>query len=253
VTGSSTSVSSASSSSAAKPKKKKKGAVAATVPPPKKTNAVTKPKEEEAVSEVKKPPAVQSPSVAPPAPSPTSGKPASRSREPSVTLSRVDPELVTRDEMVGCLLSMGFPEADCLAALSACGTNLDRAISWLCERPDRNTVSQGTENNTSASTIDKGKKSSGGVGAGSSSVSVTSNPSSTVTGPVERSDSTQNSSASQAAAAAAAATQRESDLKEQLRKINRAWNAKVPLQRAAEEERKKVSKHNVTATECRIE
>jgi hypothetical protein len=43
--------------------------------------------------------------------------------------------LTSRDEMVDHLLSMGFKESDCLQAITVCGTDIDRAISWLCERP----------------------------------------------------------------------------------------------------------------------
>eukprot|EP01040_Poterioochromonas_malhamensis_P005833 gene5834-6273_t len=45
------------------------------------------------------------------------------------------PLVASRDEIVDRLLAMGFKEADCLSAISLYGTDIDRAISWLCDRP----------------------------------------------------------------------------------------------------------------------
>ena len=43
--------------------------------------------------------------------------------------------VASRDEMMDRLLAMGFLEADCLHAISLYGTDFDRAISWLVDRP----------------------------------------------------------------------------------------------------------------------
>lgn len=43
--------------------------------------------------------------------------------------------LASHDEMMDNLLAMGFQESDCLQAIQLYGTDLDNAISWLCERP----------------------------------------------------------------------------------------------------------------------
>jgi hypothetical protein len=41
----------------------------------------------------------------------------------------------SRDEMVDHLLAMGFKESECLTAISLYGTDIDKILSWLCERP----------------------------------------------------------------------------------------------------------------------
>lgn len=43
--------------------------------------------------------------------------------------------VASRDEMVDRLLAMGFKESDCLTAISLYGTDIDQAISYLCEGP----------------------------------------------------------------------------------------------------------------------
>ena len=43
--------------------------------------------------------------------------------------------VASRDELVDHLLAMGFTEPDCLAAIALYGNDMDRALSWLCERP----------------------------------------------------------------------------------------------------------------------
>lgn len=48
---------------------------------------------------------------------------------------RLQVDMVSRDDLIECLLGMGFIESDCLLAVTACGRNLDAAIAWLCERP----------------------------------------------------------------------------------------------------------------------
>ena len=122
---------------------------------------------------------------------------------PAPTVSAIDLDLVSRDQFVDYLLAMGFPESDCLAALSACGTSIDKALSWLCERPNP-TENTKTSSASGSTSVSKGKGSSAAADKDK-----------------------------------AEAQKQEKILKENLRQINRAWNAKVPQQRA-EEEKKKV-------------
>eukprot|EP01041_Mallomonas_annulata_P001326 gene1326-2555_t len=120
-------------------------------------------------------------------------------------------EISSRDEVVDYLMAMGFPEQDCLSAVIACGSDIDRCISWLCEKP--------------TATVEEKSSSSG----------------TTTTRQGKSSSSSSSSSSSQdkaGAVAAAVAAQREKDHKEELRRINREWNAKVPQQRAEEEKKK---------------
>lgn len=44
-------------------------------------------------------------------------------------------DLISRDELLNHLLNMGFAENDCMAAIHACGNNVDLAMTWLCDRP----------------------------------------------------------------------------------------------------------------------
>ena len=46
-------------------------------------------------------------------------------------------DVASRDELVDHLLAMGFSEPDCLAAIALYGKDLDKALSWLCERPTK--------------------------------------------------------------------------------------------------------------------
>lgn len=112
-------------------------------------------------------------------------------------------DVVSRDDLLSHLLAMGFAESDCLAAISSCGLNVDMAISWLCDRPSP------SKEKSSASKEQK-------KGAGTSSSALT----------------TQELDAQ-------LKLQKDKEHKEEQRRINRAWNARVPQQRA-EEERKKV-------------
>jgi hypothetical protein len=133
-------------------------------------------------------------------------------------------EVTSRDEMVAHLLAMGFDEADCLAAITACGLDVDKAISWICDRPSP--TQEALSKAGAGESKDAGKK--------ASSAAVAS----------------KNSSAAAAAAAdaeAALKAQKDKEHKEELRRINRAWNARVPQQRA-EEERKKVCANNYLVT-----
>lgn len=77
----------------------------------------------EPVSSTTPPPVVEDHSSSP---SPTTG----------VTLhSGAIISFASHDEMMDNLLAMGFQESDCLQAIQRYGTDLDSAISWLCERP----------------------------------------------------------------------------------------------------------------------
>jgi hypothetical protein len=113
-------------------------------------------------------------------------------------------DVVSRDDLLSHLLAMGFAESDCLAAISSCGLNVDMAISWLCDPPP--------PSQTKAGDSKEQKKATG------TSVSAPS--------PQELD--------------AQLKLQKDKEHKEEQRRINRAWNARVPQQRA-EEERKKVS------------
>ena len=129
-------------------------------------------------------------------------------------------DVASRDELVDHLLAMGFPEPDCLAAISLYGRDLDRALSWLCDRPSvppggsAVAGNQGNnDSNSSGSSRDEALNSAG-VGGTLSSAS----------GSAVGSLNTESMR-----------VQKEKDLKEELRRINRAWNRK------AEDEKKKVS------------
>lgn len=109
-------------------------------------------------------------------------------------------DVVSRDDLLSHLLAMGFAEADCLAAISSCGLNVDMAISWICDRPSPPKT--------------KAPEQKKGVGNSPSAPT-----------PQEWD--------------AQLKLQKDKEHKEEQRRINRAWNARVPQQRA-EEERKKV-------------
>jgi len=102
----------------------------------------------------------------------------------------------SRDELVGNLISMGFAESDCVAAVIACGKDVDRAISWLCERSDKQ-------------------------------------PEDTPSKPQATVEVETTYSIKQKIIDVAAKAKRDQESKEQLRRINRAWNAK------AEEEKRR--------------
>jgi hypothetical protein len=108
---------------------------------------------------------------------------------------------LSRDELVGNLISMGFEESDCIAAVIACGKDADRAISWLCERSEKLMVEP---------LLNSGEK----------KVVANHAPETTL-------------SIKQKIIDVAARAKREQDSKEELRRINRAWNAK------AEEEKRR--------------
>lgn len=51
----------------------------------------------------------------------------------------------SRDEMVDHLLAMGFKESECLTAISLYGTDIDKILSWLCEKPSSQEMSSQCE------------------------------------------------------------------------------------------------------------
>lgn len=125
-------------------------------------------------------------------------------------------DLISRDEMLENLINMGFPEADCMAAIVACGTNIDRAISWLCERP-----------NLSA-------------------------PNSSHASAQAKVASTQVQTSKTANSVAAVPKEKEKDHKEELRRINKAWNQKAEdeLKRQEQERKaKEIAKQQISMSQ----
>lgn len=145
-------------------------------------------------------------------------------------------EVTSRDELVDHLLAMGFAEADCLQAILACGLDVDRAISWLCERPPppaptakvnpSPNTSSGNHSSQSKDSSTKKITSSASLGSNTSAVG---NVSSGLVSGAYPPDSELTP---------AQKAQKDKDHKEELRRINREWNAKVPQQRAEEEKKK---------------
>lgn len=121
-----------------------------------------------------------------------------------------------RRDLCRHLMSMGFAESDCNAAIDACGANVEAAISWICDRPKQNAVRSVPETPIEAAIIKASL---------APSLSVPPQPTAAAKSPASEEE------------ALALKLQRE---REKLREINRKWNAKVPQQRA-EEERKRVS------------
>eukprot|EP00981_Chlorochromonas_danica_P013706 scaffold6743_cov158-Ochromonas_danica.AAC.6 len=151
--------------------------------------------------------------------------------------------IASRDELVDRLLAMGFVEADCLAAISLYGTDIDRAISWLCDqqRPTAPTTATTANANaspavsvipsSSSSNINTSlKKEAGSKPSKSSLGKPEAKPAVPVAAPVTQA-SPNAASKLQADKEAAARLQKE---KEELRRINRAWNAR------AEDEKRRV-------------
>ena len=139
------------------------------------------------------------------------------SSAPSIDSQPINPivemSVSSRDEMVDRLLAMGFREADCLHAISLYGTDFDQAIGWLCERPAASTpTSSKVAEVEPPRPVDSSPASSGHMtlAAAMAAGAAMSSP---------------------AAPSSAVKLQKE---KEELRRINRAWNAK------AEDEKRKV-------------
>jgi hypothetical protein len=154
--------------------------------------------------------------------------------EPKITVV----DVASRDELVNHLLAMGFQESDCLAAISLYGKDLDKSLSWLCDNP---MVPKGC---LSSSDVIKSSGVGGGATSGSNCV-VSHNANMSANVPIAASTSTPKTKASTQSTAQIAAQinfdneairlQKETDHKEELRRINRAWNQK------AEDEKKRVS------------
>jgi 3-oxoacyl-ACP reductase-like protein len=105
---------------------------------------------------------------------------------------------------------MGFDESDCFSAVSLFGRDLDRSLSWLCDRPAVKSDIDDQVGSATATARGHGTSSSAGTGTGDSSDGAT-------------------------ALTEGSLTQRDNDLPSQLRSVNRAWNLK------AEDEKKRVS------------
>mmetsp|Transcript_19660 Transcript_19660/g.42689 ORF Transcript_19660/g.42689 Transcript_19660/m.42689 type:complete len:1034 (-) Transcript_19660:54-3155(-) len=141
----------------------------------------------------------------PPAPTPA---PSARNKKGKKAVMEPIAEFsgVSRDSMVDGLLAMGFREADCLHAISLYGTDMDQAISYLCDLPEP-MVKEG-----------KGEKGEGARSRTDSGALQGTPPTPTKGAPAPPTPVN------------TAKLQRE---KEELRRINRAWNAK------AEDEKRK--------------
>jgi hypothetical protein len=135
----------------------------------------------------------------------------------------------SRDELLEHLLAMGFPESDCLTALTVCGKDLDAAITWLCENPPGTQPPPAKVISASAPTHPTEK--TGGKAEHT--------PSKVTAPPTKAPAPVQPPAVVQTTAEANAKLQKEKDLKEEMRRINRAWNAK------AEDEKKKIELERV--------
>jgi Ankyrin repeats (3 copies) len=117
-------------------------------------------------------------------------------------------DVASRDELLNHLLAMGFAEVDCFSAISLFGRDLDRALSWLCDRPTQTNESECTSVRSVASSTH------------THTTSGTTVASSVVDNVTQLAETNR--------------LQKEKDHKEELRRVNRAWNIK------AEDEKKKV-------------
>lgn len=142
--------------------------------------------------------------------------------------------VASRDEMVDGLLAMGFKEADCLAAVTRYGTDLDQAISWLCERP--NSSANGSSNGSSNGI--NGKATAADQRALLSERQEVSKKATTALAvAVDQANAMKQHQPQQvpieppkpptASIKDDQVQQQESAVKEDLRSINRAWNAKT--------------------------
>ena len=149
-------------------------------------------------------------------------------------------DVASRDELVHHLLAMGFSEPDCLAAIALYGKDMDRALSWLCERPPSNSVS--TSNTDTAALLASTNPSSHSHSASSThkslahSMHTVKRDPDVVAAAVAQSQQSSLHNAISMSAEQLARVQKE---KEELRRINRAWNQKAEDEkRKAEAERK---------------
>jgi len=141
---------------------------------------------------------------------------------PAAVESQINPiaemSVSSRDEMVDRLLAMGFREADCLQAISLYGTDIDQAISWLCERPAVATVTPVPSTAGSSHKVEEvAHPSDASPSSGHMTLAAAMAAGAAMSSP--------------SAPGSAAKLQKEKD---ELRRINRAWNAK------AEDEKRKV-------------
>lgn len=195
--------------------------VVPSIPPPAKAQTKSNPGLDSASS-----------SVASPAPAATSAKAAKKNAKkaanaaaipavpaPQPTINALaEMSVSSRDEMVDHLLAMGFRESDCLHAISLYGTDVDQAISWLCERP-----APATPNTTPArpNVEDEASKAAEA-------------PTATAAAPMTLAAAMAAGAAMSSSGPAPSSAVKLQKEKEELRRINRAWNAK------AEEEKRKV-------------
>ena len=169
--------------------------------------------------------------------------------EPKQTIDPIaEMSVSSRDELVDRLLAMGFLEADCLQAISLYGTDTDQAISWLCERPAVVTPTTTTTGTGNPTTTPMKSSKDHKISAHSTDKKIhsttTTTPSTKQSSSSTTSSSTAVTSSQQNAISSAQKLQRE---KEELRRINRAWNQK------AEDEKRKVRLNYIvlfTITSC---
>lgn len=159
----------------------------------------------------------------------------------STSTTSMEMSIASRDELVDRLLAMGFREADCLVAISLYGTDIDQAISWLCDRPAPAALLQRDTSKTKGAEVTIGTASKVEplnavtakpvFGSTSTTTPTLSNPSTEATA---ASSTNANSSVATSTAAVQVVVPMMQKEKEELRRINRAWNAK------AEDEKRKV-------------
>ena len=158
----------------------------------------------------------------------------------STTTSSMEMSIASRDELVDRLLAMGFREADCLVAISLYGTDIDQAISWLCDRPAPAALLQRDASKTkgvettigTASKVEPLNAVTAKPVFGSTTAPTLSNPSTEATA---ASSTNANSSVATSTAVVQVVVPIMQKEKDELRRINRAWNAK------AEDEKRKVT------------
>jgi hypothetical protein len=172
-----------------------------------------------------------------PAPAPTKNKKGKGAKnaaapppvpEPTIN-AMAEMSVSSRDELVDRLLAMGFREADCLQAISLYGTDTDQAISWLCERPV--VAAPPPPPATSKPEASKSKDAAAPMSLGAS-MAASSPRTAPLPAPATPVAAGSNGGTAANAPSSAQKLQKE---KEELRRINRAWNLK------AEDEKRKVS------------
>ena len=157
-------------------------------------------------------------------------------------------EVTSRDELLDHLLAMGFVEANCLEAIKVCGLDVDRAISWLCEpshiQSDPPAQRKANKSNTVLKDANKNKA---GISLSNAAHSHPKSTSAVVDG------GSKNTVQADSELTPAQKAQRDRDHKEELRRINREWNARVPQQRAEEEKKKAEEKSQAERAQKEIE